>query len=328
MYIYELVLSIDGTHGMYRTSLVALRIIMPNQSIGTRNPGTEEPIPLICDDQKLPRISIRVTSRADGNMHLLSSASARMLILLAATVLVAARVRVDAFLAPTTRHFAKTSTRQQFSSYSSLLHTSSKDESPSSTESKKSTPDAMDPLTKTSWYAVEAFGKIFGASRGGKESQANIDFSNPPQTLNEAARRIDLDNERSYFLSGAVDVEAYEEDCIFADPFVSFSGRQRFVDNLANLGSFVTEYECKMLKFDVSEDGSTVDTKVMVKLELNLPWKPILAWPWGVRYTINPTTCLITKHEESWDIEPLEGVKQIFRKPTAKINSKDKIISK
>ena len=76
-----------------------------------------------------------------------------------------------------------------------------------------------------------------------------------------------------------------------------------------------------MLKFDVSEDGSTVDTKVMVKLELNLPWKPILAWPWGVRYTINPTTCLITKHEESWDIEPLEGVKQIFRKPTAKINS-------
>ena len=179
---------------MYRTSLVALRIIMPNQSIGTRNPGTEEPIPLICDDQKLPRISIRVTSRADGNMHLLSSASARMLILLAATALVAARVRVDAFLAPTTRHFAKTSTRQQFSSYSSLLHTSSKDESPSSTESKKSTQDAMDPLTKTSWYAVEAFGKIYGASRGGKEpesspqSQANIDFSNPPQTLNEAAR--------------------------------------------------------------------------------------------------------------------------------------------
>ena len=33
IYIYELVLSIDGTHGMYRTSLVALRIIMPNQSI-------------------------------------------------------------------------------------------------------------------------------------------------------------------------------------------------------------------------------------------------------------------------------------------------------
>ena len=44
----------------------------------------------------------------------------------------------------------------------------------------------------------------------------------------------------------------------------------------------------------------------MVKLELNLPWKPILAWPWGVKYIINTNTYLIIKHEESWDIEPWE----------------------
>ena len=44
----------------------------------------------------------------------------------------------------------------------------------------------------------------------------------------------------------------------------------------------------------------------MVKLELNLPWKPVLAWPWGVTYSIDPDTFLITKHEESWDIEPWE----------------------
>jgi hypothetical protein len=25
----------------------------------------------------------------------------------------------------------------------------------------------------------------------------------------------------------------------------------------------------------------------MVKLELNLPWKPVLAWPWGVGYEIS-----------------------------------------
>ena len=42
----------------------------------------------------------------------------------------------------------------------------------------------------------------------------------------------------------------------------------------------------------------------MVKLELNLPWKPVLAWPWGVKYVINPETYLVTSHEESWDIEP------------------------
>jgi hypothetical protein len=44
----------------------------------------------------------------------------------------------------------------------------------------------------------------------------------------------------------------------------------------------------------------------MVKLELNLPWKPVLAWPWGVRYLVDPATCLVTDHIESWDIAPLE----------------------
>ena len=57
----------------------------------------------------------------------------------------------------------------------------------------------------------------------------------------------------------------------------------------------------------------------MVKLELNLPWKPILAWPWGVTYAIDPDTFCIVDHEESWDIEPWEGVKQIFRTPTLKL---------
>jgi len=57
----------------------------------------------------------------------------------------------------------------------------------------------------------------------------------------------------------------------------------------------------------------------MVKLELNLPWKPVLAWPWGVRYDVDPETFQVTSHVESWDIEPWEGVRQIFRKPTVKI---------
>jgi hypothetical protein len=44
----------------------------------------------------------------------------------------------------------------------------------------------------------------------------------------------------------------------------------------------------------------------MVKLELNLPWKPVLAWPWGVEYQIDPNTYLIVEHRELWDIEPWE----------------------
>ena len=171
----------------------------------------------------------------------------------------------------------------------------------------------MDPVTKASWYAVEAFGKLFGSNQDNqsnrsalKEEALEVDLTKAPSSLQEAFRRIEEDNKRSYFLSGQVDVLAYDPDCIFADPFVSFTGRDRFVENLANLGSFITNYEARTLNYRASADESMVETKIMVKLELNLPWKPILAWPWGVTYTIDPNTCLITKHVESWDIAPME----------------------
>lgn len=125
-----------------------------------------------------------------------------------------------------------------------------------------------------------------------------------------------------------MDVQIYDEDCLFADPFVSFRGRDRFVENLANLGSFIIQYDVKILNAndekkrkeedDDDDDRTTtsVSTRFMVKLKLNLPWKPILAWPWGVTYEIDPDSNLVIRHEESWEIEPWEGVKQIFRKPT------------
>ena len=196
---------------------------------------------------------------------------------------------------------------------------------------------SVDPITKASWYAVELFGKAFGGgSKGGRETEeearrktaaSSVDLTQPPKSLDETLIRLEMDSERSYFVSGQVDELIYDEDCVFADPFVSFAGRQRFVDNLQNLGSFITKYNVKVLTNPtvISQETATnsnvisVDTKYMVKLELNLPWKPILAWPWGVRYDVDPSSFLVTTHRESWDVSPVEGVKQIFRKPTLKI---------
>lgn len=182
----------------------------------------------------------------------------------------------------------------------------------------------MDVLTKSAWYGVELFGKVFGkpSENTMTDSNAIISTATPPKSLEETIQRIQMDNDRSYFLSGEVDVEIYDKDCVFADPFVSFTGRDRFVENLANLGSFITKYDAKVLNYSsviYRDRVPIIETKIMVKLELNLPWKPILAWPWGVTYEIDPNSYLVTQHQESWDIEPLAGVKQIFRKPTLKI---------
>lgn len=188
----------------------------------------------------------------------------------------------------------------------------------------------MDIFTKSSWYAVEMFGKAFGSKTSDQETVTST-TEQPPKSLDETLRRIREDNDRSYFLSGRIDAEIYDPNCVFADPFVSFEGRDRFIDNLQNLGSFITKYDARVLpKYKDSlavvtptttttTSNVVVETKLMVKLELNLPWKPVLAWPWGVAYTIDPETYLITEHVESWDIEPLEGVKMIFRKPTVQL---------
>jgi hypothetical protein len=174
---------------------------------------------------------------------------------------------------------------------------------------------------------VEAFGKVFGSTLASERDKSqpsdrelvSIDLSQSPKSLLETFQRIQLDNERFYFLSGQVDMNIYDPDCLFVDPFVSFRGRKRFVENLANLGSFITDYSAKLLDYTELPDSNQVSTRLMVKLELKLPWKPVLAWPWGVTYVIDPDTFLVTCHEESWDIPPWDGVKQIFRKPTTKV---------
>jgi hypothetical protein len=160
-------------------------------------------------------------------------------------------------------------------------------------------PKDPDIATKASWYAVEAFGKIFGSKDATAAGSAQTVFAldQPPATMKETQERVRKDNERAYFLSGEADWLIYSEDCTFADPFVSFQGRDRFMKNLANLGSFITEYSARLLDYRVEENAVT--TKFMVKLQLNLPWKPVLAWPWGVRCEIDPETNLIVRHEES-----------------------------
>ena len=142
--------------------------------------------------------------------------------------------------------------------------TSSENENASRQESSTS----KNPLELASWYAVETFGKVFGIKKSdvgvveSDQTSTLIDINKPPSSLEETLKRIQLDNDRSYFLSGEVDGLIYDDRCTFADPFVSFDGRDRFIENLSNLGSFITNYDAKMIKFEVENDGREVITKV------------------------------------------------------------------
>ena len=184
----------------------------------------------------------------------------------------------------------------------------------------------MSPATKAVWYATEAFGKAAALLKGNEDAaDVKQDALVPPKSLEDSVRRLAADYEgtdadpRPYFLTGKMDVALYDPDCEFADPFVSFKGRDRFVENLENLaGGFITESSTRMLSSDtVAGDPASgvppsYTTKLMVKLRLGLPWSPVLAWPWGVKHEFDPETGLIVRHIESWDVSAAEGVKQLL----------------
>jgi len=182
--------------------------------------------------------------------------------------------------------------------------------------------------TKGVWFATELFGKAAALVRrddlpGGPPPPSD---GAPPRSLEEAVSRLEADyagsasDPRAYFLTGCMDEELYDEQCEFADPFVSFKGRQRFVDNLSNLaGGFITDSSTRTLEssskaYDPATGAPpTYRTKLLVKLQLGLPWKPVLAWPWGVEHVFDPETMLIVRHIESWDVSAADGLRQLLR---------------
>jgi hypothetical protein len=91
---------------------------------------------------------------------------------------------------------------------------------------------------KAAWIGTEMIGGVVAAatspaSRKGIPPGA---AEAPPGSMVEAASRLRADYDRDYFVTGMIDADIYDEDCLFADPFASFRGRKRFIDNLQNLG--------------------------------------------------------------------------------------------
>ena len=168
---------------------------------------------------------------------------------------------------------------------------------------------------KGAWFAAELFGKAAALTKGAPA--APLSTARPPRSVDEACERLAADYEGAdgpYFLTGVMDAACYADDCEFADPFVSFKGRARFEENLANLGGgFISDASIRTL--GTERTASSYTTKLMVKLRLALPWQPVLAWPWGVEHVLDVRDgeVVVVRHLESWDVSAAEGVRQLFR---------------
>eukprot|EP00904_Undaria_pinnatifida_P001460 jgi/Undpi1/11314/HiC_scaffold_30.g13612.m1 len=174
-------------------------------------------------------------------------------------------------------------------------------------------PTSADPNlgVKAAWYGSELFGNFIGMGNTKPIGSKAVVDPTEPIGRTDAIARLKTDFDRFYFVTGQMDLDLYEEDCTFADPFVAFDGRQRFKNNLDNLGSLMQDVNLDVTSWE--ETNTSLKTKWRFRCVLGLPWKPTLAAAGGTEFFFNEDSGRIERHVESWEIEPIDALKQLIR---------------
>jgi len=87
--------------------------------------------------------------------------------------------------------------------------------------------------TSITLHAVECC--AFKCSEAGRETKQRQIRPQSWHTRYDAPRADSV----NYFVSGKGDMEAYDPECLFADPFAGFNGVDRFKQNVSNLGGLM-----------------------------------------------------------------------------------------
>jgi len=183
------------------------------------------------------------------------------------------------------------------------------DDDDASSASASTTPTTTDDLgLKAAWYGAEAFGKVIGG--GDAKSSSASSAAAPPTSREAALASIRADYDEDYFVSGRGTLSAYAPECVFADPFVSFTGVDRFKQNVGNLGGLMREIDLNVTEFTETNEG--LQTEWRFTCILDLPWRPRLSAKGGTTHVIDKATNLVVRHYERWDVEPAKVLKQLF----------------
>ncbi|GLC39295.1 hypothetical protein PLESTB_001574600 [Pleodorina starrii] len=173
---------------------------------------------------------------------------------------------------------------------------------------------------KAVWYGAEQFGKLISLGKENSTQQPSSSSSSSSSrrrlSREEMLAAIRADYDEQYFVRGLADMEAYAPDCVFADPFVSFSGTQRFKQNVSNLGGLMSDIRLEV--YDWVEGPSSLETRWRFSALLDLPWRPRLAAAGGTTHVMDLERGRVVRHEERWEVEPGKVVAQLLR-PAAQV---------
>ncbi|KAG5626671.1 hypothetical protein H5410_011889 [Solanum commersonii] len=186
----------------------------------------------------------------------------------------------------------------------------------SSTSSQDSESENL--LLKMAWYGSEFLGiaaSIFRSPTGTEApSEGNLELATDGSGLVDRALVVDSikdDFQRSYFVTGNLTLNAYEEKCEFADPAGSFKGLTRFKRNCTNFGYLVETSNMKLMKWEDFEDKAIGHWRFSCILSFS--WKPILSATGYTEYYFNEKSGKVCRHIEHWNVPKMALLKQIIR---------------
>ncbi|WCJ22722.1 Nuclear transport factor 2 (NTF2) family protein [Euphorbia peplus] len=172
-------------------------------------------------------------------------------------------------------------------------------------------------LLKAAWYGSELLGiaaSLFRSPSTEDGPESNVELGVDElggSDRAEVVESIKEDFQRSYFVTGNLTLNAYEEDCEFADPAGSFKGLQRFKRNCTNFGLLIEKSNMKLMKWEDFEDKGIGHWKFSCKMAF--PWKPILSATGYTEYYFDEQTRRVCRHVEHWNVPKMTLLKQLLK---------------
>ncbi|XP_074573326.1 uncharacterized protein LOC141829701 [Curcuma longa] len=185
----------------------------------------------------------------------------------------------------------------------------------SPTPANREGPESENVVLKLAWYGSELLGIAASLFRPSPPTAPAEEISSGAigslTGRAQVAEAIKEDFARSYFVTGNLTLNAYEDDCEFADPAGSFRGLRRFKRNCSNFGSLLEKSNMKLTKWEDFEDKSIGHWRF--SCIMSFPWRPILSATGYTEYYFDAESERVCRHVEHWNVPKMALLKQIFR---------------
>ncbi|KAH6756458.1 Nuclear transport factor 2 family protein [Perilla frutescens var. hirtella] len=191
---------------------------------------------------------------------------------------------------------------------------------------KSSEAEPENALLKIAWYGSEFLGIAASFLRSPSktaDSGADVELSVDGFGKIDRATVVDSikeDFHRSYFVTGNLTLDAYEDNCEFADPAGSFRGLSRFKRNCTNFGYLLERSNMKLMKWEDFEDKGIGHWRF--SCVMSFPWRPILSATGYTEYFFDEKSGKVCRHVEHWNVPKMTLLKQILRPSNKKSSSK------